>query len=492
MKILVTGGTGLVGTSLVAELLRQGHKVRLVSRHASQGARLFDGPVESIDADVASADEIRGTAEACDVIFHNAGIVSEPAGGPSFEEVNVRGTQNIVREAERAGVRRFVYISSLNADKGNSNYHQSKLKGEEVTATFSREWVITRPSVVYGPGDEVVSLLLKMVRTLSAVPVIEGGDQLSQPIWAADLAKALAMCVDRPDVIGETLLLAGPEKVSMNQMLDKLCNLVGKHPVRVPMPGWMAEMGLSFVQRVGVDLPFSQDQIVMLQEGNMLYGDEENALTERFHISLVPLDQRLMELTQSVPVTEPSTGVGKLRHLKLEGAIRGSGFNARQVFAIISSQLPTLFSNSPVTAGSAPVVLQEGTTLDLALPLRGLCQVRVADLNETSCVLLTVEGHPLNGAVKFEVTDKSDSEVKITIDTFSRSANMIDAAVMNGIGQVAQELTWHKVMGNIGQVVGGELEEVNRSIEEPEPGEASEVEAWLKELALKSRRQFLL
>src|SRR5690606_33920037 len=115
----------------------------------------------------------------------------------TFEKVNVEGTRALLAEAERAGARRFVYVSSLGAPQGTSDYHRSKAAAEEAVRASGLDWLILRPGNVYGPGDEVISLLLKMVRTLPAIPVIGDGDQPFQPVWAEDLAQALALAVER-------------------------------------------------------------------------------------------------------------------------------------------------------------------------------------------------------------------------------------------------------------------------------------------------------
>ena len=95
-------------------------------------------------------------------------------------------------EAARAGVRRFLYVSSLGADRGSSDYHRSKFAAEEIVERSGLSWTIVRPGTVYGPGDEVISTILKMVRSLPAIPVIDDGEQLFQPIWYEDLGRAIA------------------------------------------------------------------------------------------------------------------------------------------------------------------------------------------------------------------------------------------------------------------------------------------------------------
>ena len=171
MKVLVTGGTGVVGEGAVSELVRRGHEVRLLSRNALEDAAQWGDSVEPWPASVSEPEKVKGSADGQDVVLHVAGIVNESPPEATFESVNVEGTGNMIREAERARVGRFIYMSSLGADRGESGYHRSKKSAEELVRKFHGGWTILRPGNVYGPGDEVVSLLLRMVRTLPAMPI---------------------------------------------------------------------------------------------------------------------------------------------------------------------------------------------------------------------------------------------------------------------------------------------------------------------------------
>ena len=125
MRVLVTGGSGVVGVGAVTELLKRGHEVRLLSRHANDDARQWASGVTPIVGDVTDVASIRGTADGSDAVLHVAGIVEESPPAVTFGRVNVEGTANIVAEAERAGVRRFVFISSLGALEVESEYLRS-------------------------------------------------------------------------------------------------------------------------------------------------------------------------------------------------------------------------------------------------------------------------------------------------------------------------------------------------------------------------------
>jgi NADH dehydrogenase len=117
MKVLVTGGTGVVGAGTVTELVRRGHSVVLISRHAEHDARQWPSGVIPWPGDVAKPGTLRGAAKGCDVVLHMVGIVDE-SDDATFAAVNVQGTANMLAEAERATVGRFIFVSSLGAPSG--------------------------------------------------------------------------------------------------------------------------------------------------------------------------------------------------------------------------------------------------------------------------------------------------------------------------------------------------------------------------------------
>jgi NADH dehydrogenase len=250
MRVLVTGGTGVVGAGTVTELVRRGHSVVLVSRHAEHDVRQWPAGVTAWPGDVARASTIRGAGADCDVVLHMVGIVDE-SDDASFESVNVSGTANMIAEAERAKVGRFIFVSSLGAPTGESAYHRSKRDAEELVRHFHGAWTICRPGNVYGPGDEQISLLLRMVRSPThVVPRIGDGDQPFQPLWWEDVANALATVVERPDLAKRELDLAGAERTSQNDLIDRLSRITGRSVMPVSVPDFLATLGSKAVSLV--------------------------------------------------------------------------------------------------------------------------------------------------------------------------------------------------------------------------------------------------
>lgn len=472
MKILVTGGTGVIGEGAIPELLARQHSVRLLSRHADDDAQQWNG-VEPFSGDVADASTLRGAADGCDAILHIAGIAEEKPPEVTFEKVNVGGTRNIIEEAKRAGAKRFVFVSSLGADRGASDYHRSKLEAEKLVEQSGLDWTIVRPGNVYGPGDEVISLILKMIRALPAVPVIDSGDQEFQPIWHEDLAKVLASAIEHSDLNSQTLDAAGPEITTMNDLLRRFAAITDRHPIRIPVPSSLAQLAVD------------QNKLTMLQEENLSRG--RNAI-EILGIDTTPLDEGLRRLADSLEEVLPEEGVGTLEHKKYWADIRGSKLSApalmMQFRDRVNDFMPLEFAAEP----GAPEKIEKGTTLTGHLPLRGNFQVRVEVAEPNHVVFATIEGHPLAGIVEFTTSDVNGA-VRFQIDNFARASNFFDLLAVRTLGGPAQSANWRAVVQRAVDASGGTTDGVHEEVEKLSEDEAKAVEARIKSIVQERKRE---
>jgi NADH dehydrogenase len=500
MKVLVTGGTGVVGTAAVRALLAGGHSVRLFSRHAAADAERWRdkaAAVETREGSISSTAEVDGAAEGCEAILHIAGIASENPPESTFQRINVDGTRNLLLEAERAGVSRFVYVSSLGAERGGSAYHASKLQAETIVQAFSREWLICRPGNVYGPGDEVVSFLLQIVRSSPAAPVINGGDQPFQPLYAEDLGAALAIAMDRRDLHHRILLLAGSEVTTTHELLDRLARLTGRNPVRIPVPAPLAALGAQAASLLGLQVPLDDNKVTMLLEENVIPPGEVNALTEVLGVRPTPLDEGLRRLATSQPEQLPddaADGTGSLTRRIFHARLTGVQRSPADLFADFRRRFFELVPEGTMgDAGepAAPPRLEEGGTLTLALPLRGNVQVRVAEITGTSMTFVTVAGHPLAGSVVFRFVGTPVVDLRFEVETVDRPATLPDALALRSLGNVLKHWNWSTVVTNTVAALGAAPPETVRVDEFALSGteEREAVEAMRRKVAKLAQRE---
>ena len=288
MRVLVTGGTGVVGVAAVNGLLARGHPVRLLCRHADRDVAQWSRNVQPFVGDITNA-SITGSADDCDAVLHLAGIIEETPPERTYERVNVHGTRNTVKEAARARVKSFVYVSSLGAQRGRSAYHRSKLGGETIVSAFPGEWRIVRLGNVYGPGDTVISVLLRTIRMVPVVPTIDGGRVEFQPIWHHDAGEALAAIVEGGGGSCPIVEVTGPERTSMADLLDQLGELTGRRPPRVPVPAFLADIAVHAAEAAGLKLPLRSASLTMLLEHNVIDDPSLNALPQLLDHPPTPL-----------------------------------------------------------------------------------------------------------------------------------------------------------------------------------------------------------
>lgn len=277
MNVLVTGGTGFVGREIVRQLRITGHRIHLLARNPqsrvtrevvdSYSAKVFPGNV----LDPAS---LRSACAGQDAVIHLVGIISEIS-DQTFENVHVRGTQNMVFAAQDANVRRFIHMSALGTrPDARSRYHQSKWAAEERVRRSGLGWTIFRPSIIYGPGDGFVNLLAKMIRFSPVVPVIGSGQTKFQPVAVKSVASAFVKALTESRAIGETYDLCGPETLTLNEMLDQILAVMGKRRLKLHVPPALARGQAAFLELIFARLlrrppPLNRDQLIMLKEDNV-------------------------------------------------------------------------------------------------------------------------------------------------------------------------------------------------------------------------------
>lgn len=495
MRVLVTGGTGVIGEGLLPALVGAGHTVRLLSRGADADAKRWPAEVEPFAADVTDVSALRGAAEDCGAVIHVTGIVDESPPALTFERVNVQGTRHVLAEAARAGLKRFIYVSSLGAERGRSQYHRSKFKAEELVRASAFDWLILRPGNVYGPGDEVISTLLKLVRALPAVPVIDAGNQPFQPVWYEDLGRAILRALETPTLKRETLELAGQETTTMSDIVERLSAVTGRKVARVPVPSFLASLGVRLAEGtnlekyLGVKLPLNDAKLKMLLEGNFIEHPSANALTARLGVEPTTLDVGLAKLADSIPEQLPSEGVGPLRQKRFWADIKGSRLTPTALVEEFRERcaevMPLEFSAEPGT----PREVEEGVTLTLGVPVRGNVQVRVEEVAPRRVTFATVGGHMLAGMIQFSASGDKRRCVRFLVEIRARAATALDLLAMSTVGDSLQKENWEEVVTRVVALSGGTAPSGVRSETETlDDEEARRVERRLNDLINRRKR----
>ncbi len=264
MKIFVAGGTGFVGVHLIKELQKSGHTMRLL-RHSR---KTLPGESEQVSGDVTRLESFTESTAGCDAIINLVGIIREtPSRDITFERMHVTATANMLAAATANGISRYLQMSALGTrPSAVSAYHQSKWRGEELVRASALDWTIFRPSLIYGPHDAFVNMLAAQLRLAPVMPVIGSGSYRLQPIHADDVARCFARALELPVTIGKTYELCGNDRLSYEDLLDMIADVLGKHrPMKPHLPLGLMKLLIPVLQKAP-QFPITTDQLQMLLE----------------------------------------------------------------------------------------------------------------------------------------------------------------------------------------------------------------------------------
>ena len=304
-RILVTGASGFVGRAVVAELTRRGYEVFAGSR---QGRGVGQGI--GIRLDVTNEKSVRQAIRDVQpgAVIHLVGIIAEK-GKQTFEKVHIEGTRHLVHalrdhdegrlaahegdEMERPRPTRYLHMSALGADVlSPSAYSWSKGEAEGLVRLSGLPWTIFRPSLIFGVGDEFFGRVLKGLVSAPVVPQIGDGQFPFRPVSVEDVALAFAGALEKPETVGQTYALTGPQEFTFRELLDLEQQALGKQKKVVPIPQKLMDLAVPVISKLPA-APITGDQYAMLKAGNTAPNDAARAA---FGLPLHRLQDRLPQI----------------------------------------------------------------------------------------------------------------------------------------------------------------------------------------------------
>ena len=265
-KVFLTGASGFVGSAVLRKLQAQGQDVVAAVR---KGGSALPGTVDTVHFTALDDDnDWNGVLSECDVVVHSAArvhVMNDTESDPLavFRQVNVQGTLALARQAIAAGIKRFVFISSIKVNgegtvaglpytaddlpQPQDPYGVSKWEAEQALREFALqsglEVVIIRPVLVYGPG--VKANFLNMMRWLDrGVPLPFGAIDNRRSLVALDnLVDLIVTCIDHPAAANQTFLVSDGEDLSTTALLRRMAKALDKRPRLLPVPAWVLSAG---------------------------------------------------------------------------------------------------------------------------------------------------------------------------------------------------------------------------------------------------------
>jgi NADH dehydrogenase len=271
--VTVFGGSGFVGRHVVRTLAKRGYRVRVAVRRPDLARFLMTagvvGQVHGVQANLRFPESVAAAVEGADAVVNLVGILHE-SGRNTFSAVQAFGPGVVGRAAAAGGVKRFVQMSAIGADPASpAAYGRTKAEGEAAAREAFGTVVIMRPSIVFGPEDQFFNRFAAMARISPALPLIGGGETRFQPVWAGDVAEAVARAVDGVAVPGAVYELGGPEIFSFREILEFILRVTHRSRPLLPIPFGLATLQARLVEWLPSP-PLTTDQVTMLKSDNVV------------------------------------------------------------------------------------------------------------------------------------------------------------------------------------------------------------------------------
>jgi dihydroflavonol-4-reductase len=276
MKVLVTGGNGFIGSTVVGALVASGRQVVCLLRDTSRTERIDRFPFERASGDVRDAPAVRAAMSRCDCTIH----LAAPGGWESDHPTELRdviegGARNVLDAAGALGYHRVVLISSIAAVNGSDaphvfdenavfavrdpslHYAHAKHRAEQIARDAYKRGVpviVVNPAEVYGPEDTSLGTARNLIDFAKATPVLvcHGGTSV---VHVADVATAIVAALDRGQP-GERYILGG-ENLTIRQLAELVLELVGRRTAIVSVPNGLARLVARVVAALRIPVPFN-------------------------------------------------------------------------------------------------------------------------------------------------------------------------------------------------------------------------------------------
>lgn len=257
-KGLVTlfGGSGFIGRYAARTLVKAGYRVRVAVRrpHLAGDVRLAGAPgwVDIVQANVRHKGSVEAAIQDADAVVNLVGLLYEK-GPQNFEATQRDGAINVAQACAKAGIKRFVHLSAIGADlAADADYAETKGEAEAAIHEILPDATILRPSVVFGPEDDFLNRFAALashpISTIAPfLPAIGGGATKIQPVYAGDVAEAIANAVQSEKTGGKIYELGGPTVYSFSELYDFIGKTIDRKRYALPLPFFIAKpIGLAF------------------------------------------------------------------------------------------------------------------------------------------------------------------------------------------------------------------------------------------------------
>ena len=271
--VTVFGGSGFLGRHVVRALCKRGYRIRVAVRRPELAGHLQPsgrvGQIHAVQANLRYPESVEAAMRGSHAAINLVGILAE-SGAQTFDAVQGLGAGTVAKAASAIGAR-MVHVSAIGADENSlSRYARSKAAGEKAVLAAAPTATILRPSVVFGPEDQFTNRFAALAQMSPVLPLIGAGVTKLQPVYAGDVATAVADAVEGKTRQGAIYELGGPEVLTMREIMEIILRVTERWRMLVSLPFGLAKFQAFFLQFAPGPLKLTPDQVVLLQSDNVV------------------------------------------------------------------------------------------------------------------------------------------------------------------------------------------------------------------------------
>jgi uncharacterized protein YbjT (DUF2867 family) len=314
-SIVVLGGTGFLGTRLVARLIKDGHQITVLSRDREQHKHLLVLPGLTLEnCDVYAHAQLSERFRGKDVVINLVGILNERGfGGGGFRRAHTELTRGVLQAARSAGAARLLQVSALKAGPDAPSYYlRSKGEAEQLIRDngTALDWTIFQPSVMFGPGDSFLNRFAGLLGVIPWVLPLAKPNARFQPVFVDDVVEALRRCLHGGVCSRQTYELGGPHTYSLREIVNLVAKLTGRRRWIMGLPdpvAWLQALAMNFVP----GRPFSSDNYRSLTVDSVCTQDGFAKLGVKPQSMVASASQYLGALEDNARLSRNRASVGR-------------------------------------------------------------------------------------------------------------------------------------------------------------------------------------
>lgn len=303
MKVFVTGASGFVGRSLVPALLKAGYQVYGHKGRENSSLGIEHPDLKVIWGDLAENStfkEIEKFLNGVSAVVHMAAKTSQDTSAQNHSSwVNIDGTQRLLDLSKKAGVQKFVYVSTQSAKiKNPGTYGASKKKAEELVQASGINYIILRPAIIYGPGEAgIFKKFVTLVNKFPLLPIPHTSVKF-RPVYVGDVVQAILNSLNIEGLKEKIYDIIGPDPVTFKELIRKVAEAKRLNRTLLPVPMGLAMMGAKILSIFMKKPPVTVDNLIGLSEAPEV---DIRPMTQELKVQPLSLEEGILKSVSQSP-----------------------------------------------------------------------------------------------------------------------------------------------------------------------------------------------